>query len=191
MKRLFIAAVATLSFAAPLAIESAAADDRRDNREWRDDRRDDRRDYHHDRRDDRRDYHHDRRDDRRDYRHDRYDDRRTYNSGYHDGRRHSNYTHNNWDRRQYNGYYYRDRWNHGPPPVAYYSDPYYRPGYRAWRKGDHLPPYYRQSYVVVDYRHHRHLYAPPRGCHWVRSDRGEYLLVGVATGLILGLALGG
>jgi Ni/Co efflux regulator RcnB len=31
---------------------------------------------------------------------------------------------------------------------------------------------------------------PPRGSHWVRDDRGGYLLVGITTGLILGLILG-
>ena len=30
---------------------------------------------------------------------------------------------------------------------------------------------------------------PPRGYHYVRDDRGDYLLVGIATGVILGVIL--
>ncbi len=54
----------------------------------------------------------------------------------------------------------------------------------SWRRGERLPTYYRQHYSRVDWRRH-HLRAPPRGYHWVRDDRGRYLLVGIATGLIL------
>lgn len=170
MKRLLIAAAAAMSFAAPLALVGTAhADPRGHHRDYRDDRRDDRRDYRHERRDDRRDYRHDRRDDRRDYR-----------QGYRDGR---------WDGRRHNGYYLGNRWNYGPPPQAYYGRRDMRVDYRQWRRGDRLPAYYRQHYAPVDYRYHR-LSAPPRGHHWVRDDRGEYLLVGIATGVILGLALG-
>ena len=52
-----------------------------------------------------------------------------------------------WDRRRYNGYSYRGRWYYGPPPVAYRD--YVDYGYRAWRRGDRLPRYYRDNYVVV------------------------------------------
>ena len=59
-------------------------------------------------------------------------------------------------------------------------------GYRGWRRGDRLPAYYRDYYRPVDYRAYR-LRAPPRGYHYVRDDRGDYLLVGIATGVILGI----
>jgi Ni/Co efflux regulator RcnB len=109
------------------------------------------------------------RDDRRDRRADRRDNRR-----------------DRWDRRRHNGYNYRGRWHYGPPPSAYRDVDY---GYRAWRRGDRLPSYYRSHYHRVDYRSHR-LRPPPRGYHYVRDDRGDYLLVGIATGVILGVILG-
>lgn len=87
---------------------------------------------------------------------------------------------------RHNGYTYEGRWYYGAPPAAYYG--YYEPGYRAWRRGDRLPMYYRDSYRDVDWRYY-HLRRPPRGYHWVRDDRGEYLLVGIATGVILGTIL--
>ncbi len=53
-----------------------------------------------------------------------------------------------------------------------------------WHKGQHLPRHVvQQRHVVIDHRHHRQLYAPPRGHQWVNVD-GEFLLVAVATGLI-------
>ncbi|MBL8559312.1 MAG: RcnB family protein [Hyphomonadaceae bacterium] len=156
MKRILVAAAAAMSFAAPLALSSAAhADPRGHHRNY------------------------DRHDRGYDYRHDRRDDRRDYRQGYRDGR---------WDARRHNGYYLGNRWHYGPPPQAYYGRRDFRVDYRQWRRGDRLPAYYRQYYAPVDYRYHR-LSAPPRGHHWVRSDRGEYLLVGIATGVILGLAL--
>lgn len=117
---------------------------------------------------------------RRDRRHDRRDDHRHYRDGYREGR---------WDARRHNGYSYNGRWFYGPPPSAYYGRSGYHPGYRAWRRGDRLPSYYRDRYVVVrDY--HRYGYRhPPRGYHYVRDDRGDILLVGIATGVILGAIL--
>jgi Ni/Co efflux regulator RcnB len=41
--------------------------------------------------------------------------------------------------------------------------------------------------VVRDYGHY-HLRHPPRGYHWVRSNN-DYLLVAIATGIILDMAL--
>jgi len=87
-----------------------------------------------------------------------------------------------WDRGRHNGYSYQGRWYYGPPPQAYYG--YYEPGYRSWRRGDRLPDYYRNDYAPVDWRAYR-LRPPPRGCRWVRDDRGEFLLIGIATGVIL------
>lgn len=115
-----------------------------------------------------RDWDRDDRRDRRDWRRDRHD------RGYHRG----------WDRRRHNGYWHRGRWYYGPPPV-YYDDIRY--DYRAWRRGDRLPRYYRDSYVVIrDYDRYGYR-RPPRGYHYVRDDRGEILLVGIATGIILGV----
>jgi Ni/Co efflux regulator RcnB len=55
-------------------------------------------------------------------------------------------------------------------------------------RGQRLPPQYRNhQYVVEDWRVHQ-LYAPPRGYHWVQSG-GDYLLVAIATGVILQLML--
>jgi Ni/Co efflux regulator RcnB len=156
MKRLIMSLAAVAAVAGPIAASAtqAHADPRWDHREDRWERRDDRWDRRHDRRDDR----WDRRDDRHDRRH-----------------------HDRWDNSRYNGYYYRNKWYYGPPPAAYYSDPYYRPGYSQWRRGAYLPPNYR-GYVVRDY-HRYHLRPPPRGYEW-RQVGNDYLLVALATGLI-------
>lgn len=165
-KRIATAVLAALTFAAPLAVTSEAAAQHRgrgnDHDGW--DRDGDGRDRDW-RRDDRRDRY-----DRRDRRDDRYDRR--------DDRRHAR-----WDRSRYNGYNYNGRWYYGPAPAEYGYVDY---GYRDWRRGDRLPAYYRDYYRPVDYRAYR-LRAPPRGYHYVRDDRGDYLLVGIATGVILGI----
>ena len=58
----------------------------------------------------------------------------------------------------------------------------------AFYKGGRLPIQYRsKQYVVDDWRGH-HLSAPPRGYHWVQSG-SDYLLVAIATGVILQLLL--
>lgn len=162
MKRLAMAALAAATFVAPLVVSTDAAAHDRDRG-------------HRDR--DHRDRDWDRRD-RDDYR----DDRRHYRDGYREGRHQRH-----WDHRRYNGYNYRGQWYYGPPPVHYRDVDY---GYRAWRRGDRLPDYYRGHYRSVDYRHY-HLRPPPRGYHYVRDDRGDYLLVGIATGVILGVILAG
>lgn len=165
MKRLLLAFTAMACVAGPMTMvaTTASAQDRYDRYE----RRDDRRDYRRERREDRREYRQDRRDDRRDYRRDRREDRREAR----------------WDRARHNGYYYRNRWYYGPPPSAYYSDPYYRPGYAAWRRGAYLPSYYRSNdYRIYDYGRYR-LRPPPRGYYWYRSG-DDFLLAAIATGLI-------
>lgn len=54
---------------------------------------------------------------------------------------------------------------------------------KHWVKGHRMTPAERRHMAEVrDYRRYR-LSAPPRGYHWVRVDN-EFLLVGVATGLI-------
>ena len=57
-----------------------------------------------------------------------------------------------------------------------------------WRRGGHIPNQYRShQYVVNDWRGH-HLNAPPHGYHWVQVG-GDYVLVAIATGVILQLLL--
>ena len=57
-----------------------------------------------------------------------------------------------------------------------------------FRRGQRLPMEYRhRQYVVDDWRGH-HLSAPPRGYHWVQTG-GDYVLVAIATGIILQLFL--
>lgn len=58
----------------------------------------------------------------------------------------------------------------------------------AYYRGDRMPYQYRsRQYVVEDWRGHR-LSAPPRGYQWVQSG-GDYILVAIATGVILQLML--
>jgi len=168
MKRLAIAALAAATFAAPLAVATPALADpphrgRDRDRDW-----------------DRRDRDYDNRDDRR-------DERRAYRDGRRDERR-DDRRRDRWDNARHNGYHYQGRWYYGPPPARWRDEVRY--DYRAWRRGDRLPAYYRDHYRQVDYRHYR-LRPPPRGYHYVRDDRGDYLLVGIATGVILGVILAG
>ena len=54
--------------------------------------------------------------------------------------------------------------------------------------GQRLPDeYHHRHYVVDDWRGHN-LSAPPRGYHWVQTG-GDYVLVAIATGVILKLLL--
>jgi Ni/Co efflux regulator RcnB len=163
MKRFTLAAATALMLVGPLATTAAAQTyGRSDARGNDNDRRGDRRD------DDRRAGN--RNDDRR-------DDRGR------NGRRQQH-----WDNGRHNGYTYNGRWNYGPPPAVYEGRNGYQAGYRTWRRGDRLPSYYQQRYRTVDYRR-EHLRAPPRGYRYVEDDRGDMLLVGVATGVILAILL--
>jgi Ni/Co efflux regulator RcnB len=58
----------------------------------------------------------------------------------------------------------------------------------AFYRGDRLPAEYRQRYYVVDDWRGHHLSAPPRGYHWVQTG-ADYVLVAIATGIILQLLL--
>ena len=118
---------------------------------------------------DRRDWREDRRDDRRDYR----DQRQAYRHGYHDGRRYD-------DRR------YDDRRYYAPPRVVYRPAP---PSYHRWAKGQRYRDYYRGPVYVVNDYNRDHVRHPPRGYHWVRDDRGNLLMVAIATGIIADLLL--
>ena len=93
-----------------------------------------------------------------------------------------------WNQRNHNGYYANGRFYYGQPNAQIQGRRDYRPAYQQWRRGDRLPTYARQQYRQVDYRR-EHLRAPPRGYHYVRDDRGEVLLVGIATGVILSILL--
>lgn len=107
-----------------------------------------------------------------------------YRSTYAQGRDH----HDRWDARRHNGFFLGGRFHYGEPNRVQRMRHDYRPAYREWRRGDRMPAYYRSHYREVDWRREQ-LRAPPRGYHYVRTDRGETLLVGVATGVILGLIL--
>jgi Ni/Co efflux regulator RcnB len=61
------------------------------------------------------------------------------------------------------------------------------PGHSFYR-GDRLPNEYRGNRYVVDDWHGHGLRAPPRGYHWVQTG-GDYVLVAIATGVILELLL--
>ncbi|MDQ2877808.1 MAG: RcnB family protein [Pseudomonadota bacterium] len=59
-------------------------------------------------------------------------------------------------------------------------------GYRNWRKGERFDRRHARNYRSInDWRAYRgrHLYAPPRGYHWVRSGN-DAVLVAVTGGLI-------
>ncbi len=106
------------------------------------------------------DKHHDRR-------HDRRDDRRHYQAGYREGYRDARHN---------------DRRHHAPPPRVAYR-PY------AFQRGHRYSHYYGGPvYVVHDYDRY-HLRRPPHGHRWIRDDRGNMLLVAVATGIIADLIL--
>lgn len=107
---------------------------------------------------------------RNDHRYDRRDDRR--DDRYYDNRRHGR------DRVVYVAPRYapppRVVYRHGPPAHAY---PRWSRGARYDTRG------YAPTYVVRDYGYYG-LRQPPRGHHWRRDDRGDFILVAVATGLI-------
>jgi Ni/Co efflux regulator RcnB len=71
--------------------------------------------------------------------------------------------------------------------ARFHAGHYYRPvGYRAyaWHRGARLPAaYYAPRYVIHDYRAY-HLYAPPRGHHWVRVDN-DVVLAAITTGVVV------
>jgi len=159
MKRFTIAAAATLMAISPLAAAGASAQDYRGDRDGRYDNDRGRDNDRNDRRDN------DRRD-RRD--NDRRGDR--------------------WNQRQHNGFYLGRHFYYGQPSWAQMQRRDYRPAWQQWRRGDRLPSYARSHYREIDWRR-AHYRAPPRGYHYVRDDRGEVLLVGIATGVILSILL--
>jgi len=53
-----------------------------------------------------------------------------------------------------------------------------------WRKGDRLPPEYRDRQYVIDNWRDYHLAPPPRGYSWVGIG-GDYLMVQISSGVVL------
>jgi Ni/Co efflux regulator RcnB len=172
MKRIALAAATALMLAGPLAATASAQAINRASGQERHDGRGDRDDNDRGRND-----HRGRGDNDRGW--DRNDDRRGDRRDRRNGR---------WDNQRHNGYTYNGRWFYGPPPGAYEGRHGYEAGYRSWRRGERLPSYYQGRYRQVDYRR-EHLRAPPRGYRYVEDDRGDYLLVGIATGVILSIIL--
>lgn len=69
-----------------------------------------------------------------------------------------------------------------------YAPPRYAPpryeAYPRWSRGARYNTRgYAPTYVVNDYYGYG-LRQPPRGYHWRRDDRGDFLLVAIATGII-------
>lgn len=91
--------------------------------------------------------------------------------------------HQRWDDQRYNGYYVAGRFYRGSPSLAMQRRNDFRPAWQNWRRGERLSAWQRSHYRQVDYRR-EHLRAPPRGYNYVRDDRGELLVVAVATGII-------
>lgn len=97
----------------------------------------------------------------------------------------------NWSGDQNKGRYnndgrYNDRraerdWRHDERNDRY-SD-------RDWRRGDRLSAYDRRHFRPVSYRDHYR--DAPRGYRYERNDRGDVLLIGIATGIIAGVILNG
>lgn len=119
---------------------------------------------------------HDRDDRRHEQRHSH--ERRDWDS--HRGRHEYRRDGRDWDRHHSNDRHYR---HHGRYKVVRYYPPH---GYRhyRWHRGAYLPAaYYAPRYIVRDY-HSYHLYAPPRGYHWVRVGN-DVILAAVATGLVM------
>ncbi|MGB3270594.1 MAG: RcnB family protein [Rhodanobacter sp.] len=104
------------------------------------------------------------------------------------GRGHG-HDHGRYDRQDRHGHYDNDRGRGHGHAHGHYKSWHDRGRHEGWyHRGGYLPVEYRTRYVVTDWRHRR-LREPPRGYHWVRSDTGDYLLVAVATGLIVDLLL--
>lgn len=90
----------------------------------------------------------------------------------------------NQDRGQYSGHQER-RNNDGRPerPPQWEGS-----SARQFHRGQRLAPQYRQKVYVVNDWHSHNLRSPPRGHHWVQIG-GDYVLVAIATGVIVELLL--
>lgn len=127
-------------------------------------------DDHHGRGHDRRERHEDRRE--------RHEDRREWR----EDRREAHYDRRHYDNRGYYPAPPRVVYRPAPPPRVVYR-PAPGPGY-GWARGHRYNEYYRGPvYVVNDYSRYS-VRRPPYGHHWIRDDRGNLLLVAIATGII-------
>ena len=94
-----------------------------------------------------------------------------------DNHGHDRDDHGHYDRDHHDDHGYHD-------DRGYHGDHGYRGGPHRWARGGR---YNGPVYEVRDYGHYR-LRPPPRGYHWVRGDDSNFLLVAVATGVILDIA---
>lgn len=117
-----------------------------------------------------------------------YADPPRHERGYDRGDRRGDHRAERFDQRRHNGYYYNGRFYRGAPPASYYGRNGFRPAYAQWRRGERVSAAERAHWQRVNYRQAR-LNAPPRGYEWRRDNTGAYLLVGVATGVILSAIL--
>jgi len=122
---------------------------------------------------------------------------RDYRQGYRDGRRDARRDHRR-DGHPGRGYGPPPRVVYqAPPPVVIHAPPprvVYAPVYRTpprWQRGYRIHDYHwAPTYVVVDY-HRYGLRHPPHGHHWRRDERGNWLLVAIATGIVVDAILNG
>jgi Ni/Co efflux regulator RcnB len=87
-----------------------------------------------------------------------------------------------------NRYYYSTPSYYRPRPGIsfHYNSGYYHPHYRIGGYYTYGP----RTIVIHDYDRYG-LYRPPHGHHWVRDGyNGDAVLASVATGAIIGLAVG-
>src|SRR5690242_11967232 len=101
----------------------------------------------------------------------------SYNQRDHDNRAYQgdSYSQRGYDNRAYQGNY---GWNNQ-----------YQ-GHRSWRRGDRLSGYDQSRFRAFDYRR-EHFREPPRGYRYMRDDRGDTLLVGILSGVVLSAILNG
>ncbi len=113
-------------------------------------------------------------------------------SGYRDDYRGQSRDHGRYDDRddRYDRYGRDDDRNdrhHRRDRVVYVAPRYAPPRYEAYPRWSRGARYntrgYAPTYVVNDYYGYG-LRQPPRGYHWRRDDRGDFLLVAIATGII-------
>jgi Ni/Co efflux regulator RcnB len=107
-----------------------------------------------------------------------HDDHRGYDNRGHENHGHGDRGYDRASSREH-GSYRADEWRHdgrGAGPQ------------RDWYRGSRLAPEYRGRYYVVDDWRAHHLYAPPRGYHWVQAG-DDYVLAAIATGVITAILL--
>jgi len=101
--------------------------------------------------------------------------------GWNDRGRGHGYNDRRDDRRHYNAGY-RDGRRHAAPPRVVYRPYGFERGYR------YTNYYGGPVYVVNDYDRY-HVRRPPYGHRWIRDDRGNLLMVAIATGIIADIVL--